>query len=307
VFCANLLKFGSLTLAIVLSNGCSHASVNAIVELSPTPTPVSAVNSRGDMNELIQKVIGKDPTATLDARRIGSSAAEPLVRLTTNEDSVVRELALRCLIESGGDGLSRVFAGFLTDEYGSVRGAALAGINKYVDPSVLPQLVEAFDKSEDLPEMREQIALVMGRIDSTDVSILKHRYENEKDQLAKDGIIAALSKLGDQKARVHFAQELRGAKGDRLKRYLDYVDYIGQEWAARALAPVLHDKTPLLRIGIDGVPNLGPGQLRACDIAVNLIAKILKPQLKFQVDMKTAYTDAQLLEVKGLLEGMRRN
>jgi HEAT repeat protein len=302
MFFVNLLKLGSFSLAIVFSSACRDASMNAL-GASPTPPPVSMSNSRGDraMNELIQKVISKDPTATLDAKRIGRSAAEPLVRLTANEDPVVRELALRCLIESGGDGLSRIFAKFLTDESGSVRGAALAGVNKYIDPSVLSQLMSAFDNSEDLPEMREQIALLIGRTESADTRELLKRLENEKDQLARDGIVAALAKLGDQQGRADFVDGLRNAKGERLKRYLDYVDYINEEWAARALGPVLHDKTPLLRIGIDGAPDLGPGNLRACDIAVNLIAKILKPPLKFQVDMKTAYTDAQLQEVRNFL------
>jgi HEAT repeat protein len=298
----NFLKLGSLLISIVLSNACREGSTNAI-GLSPTPSPVPVANSRGDrpMNELIQKVIAKDPTATLDARRIGSSAAEPLSRLTTNEDPLVRELALRCLIESGGDGLSRIFAKFLTDEYGSVRGAALAGTSKYIDPSVLPQLINALDSSGDLPEMREQIALLIGRIDSADTRELLARLENENDQLARDGIVAALAKLGDQRGRADFVDGLRNAKGDRLKRYLDYVDYINQEWAAKALGPVLYDKTPLMRIGIDGIPNLGPGNLRACDIALNLIAKILKPTFKFPVDMKTNYTDEQLQEARRVL------
>jgi hypothetical protein len=297
MFFMNLLRLGSLFLAIAFTGACRAESTNAI-RASSTPPPEQLTDNIGDraMNELIQKVIAKDPTATLDARRIGRAAAEPLVRLTTNEDPVVRELALRCLIESGGDNLAPVFSKFLIDEYGSVRGAALAGLNKYIDPRVSPQLIDAFNKSGDLPEMREQIALLMGRIDSTDVSVLRQLLDSEHDQLAKDGLIAALSKLGDRTAQVHFNEELRNAKGDRLKRYLDYADYIGQEWAARALGPVLHDKTPLLRVGIDGVP--GAVNLRACDIAVNLIAKILKPTLNFQVDMKTNYSDAQLQEVR---------
>jgi HEAT repeat protein len=299
MFFLNLLRLGSLSLAIVFSNACRDESINAI-RVSPTPP---AVNSKGDraMNEIIQKVLAKDPTATLDARRIGRSAAEPVARLTDNEDPVVRELALRCLIETGGDRLSQIFVKHLTDGYGSVRGAALAGLDKYIDPSVLPQLLDAFDRSGDLPEMREQIALLIGKIDSANTRELSTRLENENEQIARDGMIAALAKLGDQRAQRDFVDGLRNAKGDRLKRYLDYVDYINQEWAAKALGPVLHDKTPLLRIGIDGAPNMGPGNLRACDIAVNLVARILKPPLRFQVDMKTAYTDAQLQEVRNVL------
>ena len=253
------------------------------------------------MQELIQKVLAKDPTATLLARKLGSSAAESLKPLAKDEDPVVREIALRSLIESGGDGLASVFANALLDESGSVRGAALAGLARYPDPSVYPALLNAFDNSSDLPEMREQIALIMGRSDSADTRELNARLENEKDQLARDGLVAALAKLGDNRSRAQFADSLRNAKSDRLKRFLDYVDYINQEWAARALGPVLLDKTPLLRIGIDGLPNLGPGNLRACDISVNLVAKILKAKFSFPVDMKTQYTDPQLQEVRSYI------
>ena len=295
---SSLLRFGTLSAALVLGNACRNESVNAIV-VSPTP-PGQASNNKGtkSMSDLIQKVMAKDPTATLEARQIGPPAAETLVGLTGNEDDVVRELALRCLIESGGNGLARVFAKFLTDESGSVRGAALAGVNKYIDPSVSPQLFSAYDNSADLPEMREQIALLIGRIDSADQNELRARFKSENDQLARDGVMAALAKLGDDRARNDFVDALRNVKGDRLKRFLNYVDYIDQEWAAKALGPVLLDKTPLIRIGIDGIPDLGPGNLRACDIAVNLIAKILKKTYSFPVDMKTQYTDKQLQEVR---------
>src|SRR5690349_78012 len=107
MFFLNLLRLGSLSLAIVCSNACRDESINAI-RVSPTPPAVPVVNSKGDraMNEIIQKILAKDPTATLDAKRVGRSDSEPVARLTNNEDPVVRELALRCLIESGGDGLS---------------------------------------------------------------------------------------------------------------------------------------------------------------------------------------------------------
>jgi hypothetical protein len=295
----NALGFASLTLILAVGSACQKAALNA-VSTGPTPKPVNASNNKGakSMNDLIQKVMAKDPTATLDARKAGPAAAEAMVNLTANEDPVIRELALRCLFETGGQGLARIFARFLTDESGSVRGAALAGVSKYLDPSVAEQLFIAYDKSADLPEMREQIALLIGRIDSADANELRARLKGESDQLARDGLVAALAKLGDEQARAKFVDNLRNAKSDRLKRHLDYVDYIDQEWAAKALGPILLDKTPLIRVGIDGLPDLGPGSLRACDIAVNLIAKILKKSFSFPVDMKTQYTDAQLQEVR---------
>ena len=295
------LSFGALTLFLAVSSACQKAPLNS-VSTAPTP-PVQASNKKGanSMSDLIQKVLAKDPTATLDARQAGPAAAESMINLTTNEDDVVRELALRCLFETGGQGLAPVFVKFLNDESGSVRGAALAGVNKYLDPSISQQLFSSYDKSGELPEMREQIALLIGRIDSANRDDLGNRLKGENDQLARDGIVAALGKLGDEQARANFVDNLRNAKGDRLKRHLEYVDYINQEWAAKALGPVLLDKSPLIRIGIDGLPDLGPGSLRACDIAVNLIAKILKKTFSFPVDGKTQYTDPQLQEVRNSL------
>ena len=298
MFLRSALRFATLTLILAVASACQKAALNTVAT-APTP-PVQASNNKGvnTMSDLIQKVLAKDPTATLDARQAGPSAAESLMNLTANEDEVVRELALRCLFETGRQGLAPTFARFLTDESGSVRGAALAGVSKYLDPSVSQQLFIAFDKSGELPEMREQIALLIGRIEAADANELRARLKGESDQLVRDGLIAALAKLGDEHIRANFVDNLRNAKGDRLKRHLDYADYINQEWAAKALGPVLLDKTPLIRIGIDGLPDLGPGNLRACDIAVNLIAKIMKKTFSFPVDKKTQYNDQQLQEVR---------
>jgi hypothetical protein len=292
------LRFASLTLILAVGSACQNAALNSVAT-APTP-PEKADNSKGvnAMSDLIQKVLAKDPTATLDARQAGPSAAEALINLTSNEDEVVRELALRCLFETGRQGLAPVFVKFLNDESGSVRGAALAGVSKYLDPSVSDELFRAFDKSGERPEMREQIALLIGRIESADMNELRARLKAESDPLARDGVIAAIAKLGDEHGRANFVDNLRNAKGERLKRHLDYVEYINQEWAAKALGPVLLDKSPLMRIGIDGLPDLGPGSLRACDIAVNLIAKILNKTFSFPVDMKTHYTDRQIQEVR---------
>ena len=116
-----------------------------------------------------------------------------------------------------------------------------------------------------------------------------------------EGLVAALAKLGDANAQRKFADGVEKSKDRERKRYIDDAAYIDQAWAARALAPVLADKTDMLRIGMDAMPGAVPEYLRACDLAVNVIAKITKANFTFPVNGRTNYTDAQLSEVRQFL------
>jgi len=105
------------SLALLQSAACNPAATgqnNAIVSktvvASPTPPKnsgvVGAKGDQGKMDLLTEKVLAKDPTATLLAKQIGPSAAASLKPLAKNEDPVVREIALRSMEQSGGEGIA---------------------------------------------------------------------------------------------------------------------------------------------------------------------------------------------------------
>jgi hypothetical protein len=308
MFLQNALLIVFFAAVMFPAKACSSAdpdNSNAKAAVSPTP-PTSpdtgeAKGEREKMDVLTQKIIAKDPSAILLAKQIGSSAATSLKPLAKHEDPVVREIALRCLEQSGGENVAEVFADALTDESSSVKIAALAGLNTHLTPSVYNQLLQAFDQLDTFPEGQQQIALLLGRMESANQDDLRQRYSRERDPVVNEGLVAALAKLGDANAQAKFAAGVENSKDRERKRYIDYAEYINQQWAARALAPVLLDKSEMLRIGVDGLPGAVPEYLRACDLAVNVIAKITGTTFSFPVNGRTNYTDEQLMEVRQFL------
>ncbi len=118
--------------------------------------------------------------------------------------------------------------------------------------------------------------------------------------------------------RAEFIDRLREAKSRELKKLLEDVDYIKQTWALKGLMPVLNDKTPLSDTGLcqlddaagekKSPPTNQPAPenheaefLRACDIAVNLIAEITDAKFPFPVGGAKNYDDLQLAAAQRVL------
>ena len=265
------------------------------------------------MDSLTRKILEKDPTAMLLARELGSFAGPILKPLVSNEDDIVRELAIRALKECGGSGLEDVFVNALNDEMPTVRAAALNGLKNNLSEESYAKLMQAYSQISD-PQHRREIALLIGRLANANIDELKRLYRSELEAEAREGGLAALAKLGDPQARAEFLERLREAKNDELKKLLELVDYIKQVWALRGLMPVLGDETPLAGSGfcqmfdakkreetIAAVKNQFAEILRACDIAVNLIAKISGTKFPFPVNGAKNYADAELMAARQVL------
>lgn len=310
MYLQKILLATSLSLSLIQINGCpSKKNVMADVNVTPQTTPPKKVGKeqKGDkekMDLLLQKVLNKEPSAVNLAKEIGSSATPRLKPLATNSDSGVRLIALDCLYYTGGEGVAEIFINGLTDESPTTSAAAANGLRNHLNSGIYPELLEVYNKVED-PQRRNDIALMLGKIESAKVGDLKEKYEKESDALAKEGLTAALGKLGDGDSKTEFLKNLQSVKERDLKRYFDYVEYINQPWATRGLSPILNDKSDLLRIGVDAMPGFVPEYLRACDLALNLIVKLTRAKLSFNVDGKTNYSDAQLQEAGQFLTTLR--
>lgn len=82
--------------------------------------------------------------------------------------------------------------------------------------------------------------------------------------------------------------------------------YLRAPWLLAPLRPVLDDRTELQWVGLDGHPELTQ-HLRACDLAVNLVAAITGHRFSFEVrgqENPTNYTDDQLAEVGRFLRAL---
>jgi hypothetical protein len=262
-----------------------------------------AQEAQKKMQNLKQQVLDKEPAAALTARQIGPSANLELIKLTRNDDAKVRRIAIYCLNETGGADAAVAFARLTLDQDSQVRAAALEGLANHPADAVPQTLLEAFDQSPD-PYVRQQLMMIAARVPGVSTAEMQKRYEPEKDPEAKEGLVVGLAHRGDPAGQAEFIRGLHAAKDRDLARYLEYAGQIKAKWLLPALLPILDDKTPLVRIGVDGLPHL-PDHLRACDIAINLVAEISGHPFSFRVAGNVNYSDEQIAEVKAFLEPLQ--
>ena len=271
------------------------------------------------MDYLTEKILNKDPLAITLAGQLGSLAGENIKPLASNDDPIVREIAVRSLNQSGGSGLTDIFINALSDEMPTIRAAALNGLNNHFSEESYQKLLQTYSQVSD-SQHRNEIALLLGRFGGANINDVKQICENELSDEAREGCLAALAKLGDPQSRAEFLNRLREAENRELKRFLEYVDYIKQLWALRGLMPVLNNKNPLGDTGmcqmrrIEEAVNKAEEEtapedkiaeiLRACDIAVNLIAKIAGNKFPFPVNGAKNYTDAELAAARQVLSAL---
>jgi HEAT repeat protein len=257
------------------------------------------------MSKITELALHKERMAILEARKQGKAALSELFTLAQHEDGEVREIALYGLDEIADRKASPTFAKALLDPEPMVRGVAMRALHKRPDPDVMAELWDAYDQSPE-PVIRHNVALILGRLGSPPVDLdeLGKRYESEADDLAKEGLIVALAKLGDEGARQRFVDLLHASRYRDRGRFLEHCDYLNDRWILPALEPLLDDPTPLLRVGVDGLP--GPEYLRASDMALNLIARISGWGFSFPIGGRINYAPHELAEARHFLQGIPR-
>lgn len=315
MFIKQIFLVSVVSLIFLQNAGCQteKPSQNAAGQKSPASVEKKlSAEEKKNMDLLVKKILEKDPTAMLLAKQLGSFVSPALRPLVSNEDDIVRELAIRALKESGGNDLEDVFVNALNDEMPTVRAAALNGLQNNLSPESYAKLMQAYSQISD-PHHRREIALMIGRLSNANVDELKRLCRDELESEVREGCLAALAKLGDPQSRAEFLERLREAKNEELKKLLELVDYIKQLWALRGLLPVLGDKTPLAGSGfcqmldekkrgetVSEARNQIAEILRACDIAVNLIQKIAGAKFPFPTGAKN-YADEELAAARQIL------
>lgn len=257
------------------------------------------------VEDLLEQVRSGDPQAALRARDAGPAAGPGLRALAGHADADVRRIALYCLRETGGPEAREAFLGGLLDPERQVRAAAVAGLERRFDPSLAPRLLETYEKASD-PFVKERIALLVGgvRPGEVDVAALAKRREREEDPRAREAWLVALARLGDEEARKEFTARLHGSSGDARARFLRRCRDIHAAWLLTPLDPILADESPMVEVGMDGNPNV-PEFLRACDLAVNLVAEIAEGQaFSFEIGVPIQYGKEQRAEVHRFLESL---
>ena len=256
------------------------------------------------IQELERAVLSENPEAALMAQQVGPAANPKLSALAANGNPKVRLTAINALRETGAPA-PEVFAAAVRDPDPQVRGAALAGLWEKPSPQAADAVLEALHASQD-PDARRELALIAAACagEGADAGVrsrvtqsLTNRRKYEKEPLAREGLGAALGKLGDADAQKEFAAGLTASSDRDRARYLEECQAVHQPWLLPPLSLVLADTSPMVRIGIDARPDL-PHYLRACDLAAKLIVSIAKPKLSFDPEKVINYTPPQLDEVR---------
>ena len=279
-------------------------------QVAPAPVaPPRIAHPEGDarVSTLVQHLLDKNPAVVDEARAAGPAAAGPLFPLLNHADWEVRELALYCLDAAGAPGTATASAARLLDPNSQVRAAALEGLRHRAAPADEEALLRAWDGGPEAT-IRRELALLVGREAAGPDALaqIAHRCAAETDADALEGCLVARARLGDDGARRDVAQHLAGSPGRARERWLMYGWYLRAPWLLAPLRPVLDDRTELQWVGLDGHPELTQ-HLRACDLAVNLVAAITGHRFSFEVrgqENPTNYTDDQLAEVGRFLRAL---
>ena len=256
------------------------------------------------METLKHQILDHEPSATLRAKQLGRAANPTLLELMKNPDPLVRQIALSCLKETGGPEPAKAFLAALGDEDVQVAGVGVDGLGRIFDPALVPQILQAYDKAyEGL--VREGIALLAGRGDkATDPKELQKRQATEQDPQAREGLLVALARLGEKPSQEEFVRRLQAAHEWELQRFLtQHCLYINQAWLLKPLLPLLDRKENLIHYGVDARPELDV-ELRACDVTVNVAAKLSQRKFSFKIEEYQRYPDAAIDEVRRFLKSL---
>ncbi len=166
------------------------------------------------------------------------------------------------------------------------------------------QLLKAYRRAED-PEERERIALLLAMREETPLTQLIELRRTENAPRAQDVLNVALAMRGQESAQKLVLDALAASWNEEMKRWLGFVEFIGQDWALMGLSPILDNMIPLEYLGRDGLGDHGPEYLRACDLAVNIIARARSRGFPFAVDGQTQYNEEERAQVRAFLQGFR--
>ncbi|MBL7977073.1 MAG: hypothetical protein JNN12_01945 [Bacteroidetes Order II. Incertae sedis bacterium] len=254
-----------------------------------------------DTQDFIAAVLEKDFSVQLYLPQANREELIPeLVELTKHVEVSVRELALVCLDELGGNENLKAQFTALYDAKEQIRNLGMGHLSKMPMPSLVPFLWKVLDTNSH-EYIRQQTALLLGRLPNTDPNELRNRSYKETLPLVKEAFVIALARMGNSEAIRWASQEMPQTRGRDRQRWLRYIPYLNAAWLIRPLAEILDDEEPMERIGVDARPDF-PHYLRACDIAAGAILRLGYLQFSFtKPKPPIVYSPEQRAEIRKTL------
>lgn len=253
-----------------------------------------------ELSELEQQVLAKKPMSVRTTDQIGAASFELLSRLSRHQDAEVRMIALGCLRRLKDERLVPLFVQALADDSPTASVEALRGLKERLGELEAGPLLSIYPRLHDA-QRREQVALLLAQRPETTLDELRELAMGEQQTVALDALQVGMAIRGEHEAREYVLKALGNSWNEEMKRWLGLVELIDQYWVLEGVLPILDNEIPLVYLGVDGVGDHGPQYLRACDLALNIAAKIGRRRFPFSVDSGTQYSEEQRAWVKSSL------
>jgi HEAT repeat protein len=247
-------------------------------------------------SELVERVKRKDWDLLMRQGLVGQGTGPLLLPLLNDPDPQVRELTVACLNEAGGPEAAEGLLKALHDKTDTVRASAARFLSAHYRAQDIPVIEVELESSRDA-YVREQLALLLGRTGSaTEIPVLRRCLPRERDEHSRHALSLAMARLGDPghvQTLVSHLQQNDVAERISALQDLPYVN--NRSLLAQAI-PLLDDLRPGLNVG----PSFQPILIRVCDVAVNVVNRMLGGRFPWVQQMKQ-YSPAEIAQVRAAL------
>jgi HEAT repeat protein len=247
---------------------------------------------------VIEKIKNKEWDAVQDAKSIEGEPDEAIIEQASDPDVEVRELAIFCLNEIGGDKAIETFVRSLKDSEEDIRSRAVKFLHEHHSEKVLPELLIQLEENQDY-YVREQVALIIGKIDDPSaIPELQKCYDKELDEIIKKNISLAKARLKDEDSQEPILENLKNEDIKILNQALIDFEYINDKELVDNIFPLLDDQRDVRNVAPIGHNYF----IRVCDVSINVLDCVLEQPFDFKAGELKRYSDEELMQAKSVLE-----
>jgi len=147
--------------------------------------------------------------------------------------------------------------------------------------------------------VREQLALLLGKLgEPAVIKPLQERFLTEDWPLTKHALTLALARLGDPDHRRAQVGRLNQPDPKGRVAALEDLLYIQDKTLAKEVKPLFDD----VREGKNVGPSHGPYWIRVCDVAVNVLDRLLEHPFPFEIRGVKRYSGDELAQAKQVIQ-----
>jgi len=252
-------------------------------------------------SHIVKYIKQKDWTFTEQPVQIDPDEVPALLALRSDSDPEIRELTLYALNGIAGPEARNCILEALHDDDINVRSTATRFVaDNYSEGDIRALHAELSGNPDEM--VRESVALTLGKIgDPFSKMAVQDRSAVEVDPDAAHAMHLALVRLHDDRNRKLYAQSLQDADPATRAKAIQDFEYIQDREFVAHIAPLLHDQHPALDIG----PSNKKIFIRVCDVAVNVLDKVLNHPFGFEVDEFKTYTPEELMQAVEVVRTMQ--